>query len=538
MKRIKNVLFVVLAVSCLAASLFGVLPTSSQSTDNYSPWADLNDDGIIDIFDIVPVALAFGSSGTPLTKATIEYDSGWIDITGRQGQYITVTHGLNITDWNDENIDMSIMGKTSPDGELLRNLGLTGPAQGWNKTYGRTNVEYATALVQSFDGGYAVTGYTTSLGAGASDVWLIKTDASGNEQWNKTYGGAIDDSAYYIIQTADGGYALTGVTTSFGAGSYDAWFIKTDANGNMEWNKTYGGPNYDWADAVVQTTDGGYALACWTNKGWGSGYYDFWLIKTDANGNAQWNQTYGGPDYDVPWRVVQTGDGGYALFGTSYAWGSYNFWLLKTDANGNQQWNQTYGGTNDDYGYGFVQTNDDGYALGGRTNSFGAGSFDFWLVKTDAYGNMQWNKTYGGTGDEGNGLSLAQTGDGGYALGAPTNSFGAGNYDFWLVKTDSGGNQLWNRTYGGTGEDMRYAHAMIQTSDGGYAMTGHTNSFGAGLDDVWIVKTDAAGNALDGFKWYGLARVGSTPNTIKLYRGTDDEYWNYVRVRVWKPKTP
>jgi hypothetical protein len=535
MKRIRNVVFVVLAVSCLAASLFGVLPTSSQSTGTYNPWADINDDGIIDIFDIVPVALAFGSSGTPLTKATIEYDSGWIDITGRQGQYITVTHGLNITDWNDENIDVSVIGRTSPDGELLRNLGLTGPTQGWNRTYGNAQGDFAEHLVQTTDGGYAITGYTSSLGAGAGDVLLIKTDASGNEQWNKTYGGPNPDSAYYIIQTADGGYALAAMTMSFGAGSYEAWFIKTDANGNMQWNKTYGGTRADWANAVVETTDGGYALACFTDKGWGSGYYEFWLIKTDANGNAQWNQTYGGTDYDVPYGIVQTGDGGYVLGGASVALGNFNFWLLKTDANGNQQWNQTYGGTGDDAAYNVVQTSDGGYALAGRTNSFGAGSTDFWLVKTDASGNQQWNKTYGGTGVDLGYFGLVQIHDGGYALAGWTNSFGAGNYDFWLVKTDANGTMQWNKTYGGTGDDR--AHDLIQTADGGYAMAGFTSSYGAGLEDAWVIKTDPAGSALDGFK-YGLAWVSSTPDTIELYRGTDDEQWNYVRIRVWKPKNP
>jgi hypothetical protein len=524
-------------ISIVVAMLVGLPTIRSAGVGEYDPWADVNNDGKINILDITKLAICFGTSGTPFAGiATLEYDSGWIDIADRQGQYITVTHGLNITDLNDEKIGVDIAGKTSPDGELLRNLGLTGPAQGWNRTYGNAQGDFAEYLVQTTDGGYAIAGYTYSLGAGASDFWLIKTDASGNEQWNKTYGGTKDESAYYIIQTADGGYALTGVTTSFGGGFYNAWFVKTDAYGNMEWNKTYSKNPVgygDWADAVVQTTDGGYALACWTDN-FGAGYHDFWLIKTDANGNAQWNKTYGGSNYDVPYGIVQTGDGGYALGGASDALGNLNFWLLKTDANGNQQWNQTYGGTGEDAAYNVVQTSDGGYALSGRTNSFGAGSTDFWLVKTDASGDQQWNKTYGGTGVDLGYCGLVQTHDGGYALAGWTNSFGAGNYDFWLVKTDEAGNAQWNKTYGGTGEDR--ANGLIQTADGGYAIVGYTLSFGAGNEDAWVIKTDAVGNAKDGFKWYGLACAGFTPNTIRLFRGTDDEDWNYVRIQIWKKK--
>ena len=528
MKRIRNVVFVVLAVSCLAASLFGVLPTSSQGNDNYNPWADINDDGIINIIDIVKVALAFGSSGTPLTKATIEYDSGWIDITGRQGQYITVTHGLNITDWNDENIDVSVMGRTSLDGELLRSLGLTDPVQGWNRTYGGTNVDGAWAFMQTSDGGYALAGYTYSFGAGGGDFWLVKTDASGNAQWNKTYGGTGYESLNAFVQTSDGGYALLGSTNSFGAGYIDFWLVKTDSAGNALWNKTYGGTDYDGASVLVQTSDGGYALAGDTQS-YGAGEMDFWLVKTDASGNAQWNKTYGGTGRERYGDFVQTSDGGYALTGEtgSYGAGSVDAWLVKTDSAGNALWNKTYGGTNFDYSDDLVQTADGGYALAGFTQSFGAGSYDAWLVRTDSAGNTLWNMTYGGTGGD-YALDLVKTADGGYAIAGATETFGAGSSDFWLVKTDALGTMQWNKTYGGTNDDTPWA--LVQTVDDGYAIAGYTYSFGAGNRDIWLVKTDSLGN--------GLIWVGSTADTIKLYRGTTDTSWNYVRVRVWKPKTP
>jgi hypothetical protein len=257
------------------------------------------------------------------------------------------------------------------------------------------------------------------------------------------------------------------------------------------WSKTYGGTSNDEAHALVQTGDGGYALAGST-RSFGAGDNDFWLVKTDAAGNALWNKTYGGTYSDGAYALVQTGDGGYALAGytDSYGAGNGDFWLVKTDADGTALWNKTYGGTGYDYGYSVVLTGDGGYALAGRTDSYGVGNGDFWLVKTDAAGNMEWNKTCGGTANDG-AYALVQTGDGGYALAGYTWSFGAGRYDFWLVKTDAAGTVQWNRTYGGTSDDM--ASSVVQTSDGGYALAGRTDSYGAGNGDFWLVKTDADG---------------------------------------------
>ena len=232
MKIKKGLIVAILATFCLAVTLFATVPTRSQS-GVYNPWCDMNDDGIVDYRDINQVARIFGTSGTPLTKASVEYDSGWIDITDIAGQNITITHGLNITDWNDESIDLSIIGKTSPEGELQRYAGLTGQIQGWNKTYGGTGDDVADALVQTSDGGYALAGYTKSFGAGSHDFWLVKTDSAGNAQWNKTYGGTSMDYATALVKTVDGGYALAGYTRSFGVGLNDFWLVKTDASGNV-----------------------------------------------------------------------------------------------------------------------------------------------------------------------------------------------------------------------------------------------------------------------------------------------------------------
>jgi len=362
---------------------------------------------------------------------------------------------------------------------------------GWSQTYGGTENDGALSLLQTSDGGYAMVGYTCSFGAGEDDFWLIKTDETGNMQWNRTYGGTGTDIAICLVETSDGGYALVGYTESFGAGSNDFWFVKTDEAGNMQWNRTYGGTKGDYAFSLVETSDGGYTIAGYT-RSYGAGRDDFWLIKVDSSGNAEWNQTYGGWDDDGTIFLVQTSDGGYALAGMTESFGpaNDNFWLIKTDSSGNMEWNQTYGGTNGDYGFCLVQTSDGGYAMAGSTASLGAGNHDAWLVKTDAFGNMEWNKTYGGADADGC-SSLVQTSDGGYVLVGSTMSFGAGDDDFWLIKTDESGNIRWDRTYGGAGADI--AASLVATSDGGYAIAGYTFPDGAANSDAWLIKTDEQG---------------------------------------------
>jgi predicted secreted protein len=363
----------------------------------------------------------------------------------------------------------------------------------WSKTYGGTGSEFGGRVVQTSDGGYAVGAVTNSFGTGGNDVWLIKTDGAGNMQWNKTYGGSLDEAVYFVRQTSDGGYIMSGSTKSFGGGGEDSWLVKTDSAGTLQWNKTFGATGTERGWCVIQTADGGYTVAGWTNS-FGAGGADAWLIKTDGSGNMQWNKTYGAPGTDYGLSLVQTIDGGYAFAGstTSFGAGSADVWLVKTDASGNMQWNKTFGGTGYDEVYALVVTSDGGFAMGGTTWSGAAGNF--YLIKTDGAGNMQWNKTYGGTLDDYAG-DMCQTSDG-YALAGYTISFGAGGRDFWLVETDASGNMQWNMTYGGIGLDGAYA--FVQTSDGGYALTGSTSSIGAGGNDVWLIKVDSAGIVPEG----------------------------------------
>jgi hypothetical protein len=260
------------------------------------------------------------------------------------------------------------------------------------------------------------------------------------------------------------------------------------------WSRTFGGTSVDECYALQQTADGGYILGGKTLS-FGAGDYDVWLVKASECGDSLWSQTYGGTSWDRCASIQQTSDGGYILGGetASFGSGSYDFWLVKTNDIGDQVWSRTYGGDDMDGCESVRQTPDGGYILGGYTRSFGAGGYDFWLVKTDEEGGGLWDRTFGGNGEEGCN-SVRQTSDNGYILVGFTYSFGAGLRDFWLVKTNANGDSLWSRTFGGSGQDDCYS--VQQTSDGGYILAGYTESFGAGSMDFWLVKTNADGDSL------------------------------------------
>jgi len=300
-------------------------------------------------------------------------------------------------------------------------------------TFGGSSNDSGNSVQQTTDGGYIITGSTGTY----SDVLLIKTDSDGNEEWNKTFGGSDSDNGSSVQQTQDGGYIITGTIWSFGSGQQkDVWLIKTDSNGNEEWNQTFGGSDSDGGSSVQQTQDGGYIITGYTWS-FGSGYSDVWLIKTDSNGNEEWNKTFGGSDSDFGNSVQQTTDGGYII--TGYILGSV-VWLIKTDPNGNEEWNKTFGSSADE-GRSVQQTQDGGYIITGSTQSFGSGQEDVYLIKTDSNGNEEWNQTFGGSSNDW-GSSVQQTHDGGYIITGSTWSFGSGYSDVWLIKTDPQGNTV------------------------------------------------------------------------------------------------
>jgi hypothetical protein len=363
------------------------------------------------------------------------------------------------------------------------------------KAIGGANHDVGKSLIQTSDGGYAIAGGTTSFGAGKDDIdiYVVKLDANGNLQWTKTIGGPASEEGNSLIQTSDGGYAITGYTTSFGAGEDDVYVVKLDAKGNLQWTKTIGGKSVEKGSSIIQTSDGGYAIAGYTES-FGAGEADVYVVKLDAKGNLQWTKTIGGPKDDRGFSLIQTSDGGYVIAGytRSFSAGWTDVYVVKLDASGNLQWTKTIGGTEVDGGISLIQTSDGGYAITGTTNSFGTPSGDVYVVKLDANGNLQWIKTIGGTYND-VGRSIIQISDGGYAVAGETKSFGAGEADVYVVKLDAQGNLQWTKTIGGPKDDWGFS--LIQTSDGGYAIAGYTNSFGAGEADVYVVKLDKNGDA-------------------------------------------
>jgi parallel beta-helix repeat protein len=365
---------------------------------------------------------------------------------------------------------------------------------GWEKTYGGPSSDYGTCLVETNDGGFAIAGYTDSFGAGKSDFWLIKTASNGNIEWNKTYGGPDVEYAYSLIQTSDGGYALAGFTRSFGAGLTDFWLVKTDEYGNMEWNQTYGDENlHETAYDLVETSDGGYALAGEVDPFTLSSEPDCWLVKTDEVGNMEWNQTYGGEEHESASSLIQTSDGGYALAGEQTGTNSStnrvqsDSLLIKTDVNGNMEWNQTYGtGYSDDNSRSVLERPEGGYVLPIMMDSVVPERNDeFSIVKTDELGNIEWNKTYVDPYvSEIN--SLSRTADGGYIVTGRKSHF-------LLLKIDAQGNEEWTRVYGGMRMDI--GACVLETSDGGFAAVGSTGSFSNPSDfaNIYFIKTNAQG---------------------------------------------
>jgi hypothetical protein len=330
----------------------------------------------------------------------------------------------------------------------------------WFKTFGGSGNDEGWSVQQTSDGGFILVGWTWSFGAGGFDVWLIKTDADGNKLWDRTFGGRGSDYGYSVQQTRDGGFIIVGDTASFGAGWADVWLIKTDANGNKQWDRTFGGSGLDSGSSVQQTSDGGFILVGDTAS-FGAGGFDVWLIKTDADGNKLWDRTFGGGGSDWGSSVQQTSDGGFILVGYTTSFGAGDVWLIKTDADGNKLWDRTFGGGGSDWGSSVQQTSDGGFILVGYTASFGAGGFDVWLIKTDADGNKLWDRTFGGGGSDW-GSSVQQTSDGGFILVGWTWSFGAGGPDVWLIKTDADGNKLWDRTFGGSMVDRGFSVQQTQ----------------------------------------------------------------------------
>ena len=333
------------------------------------------------------------------------------------------------------------------------------------KLFGGPDFDFGNCVQQTSDGGYIVTGFTQSFGAGEEDVWLIKTDSNGNMVWDKTFGGTDEDVGFYVQQTSDGGYVVAGVKDDYVGGKGLIWLIKTDSNGNLMWDKTFEELQYHlegiWV-CVQQTSDGGYIVTG-----------GLWLIKTDSNGNLVWSRKLG----ETCNCVRQTTDGGYIITGMK----DYDIWLIKTNSTGNKEWDKTFGGGNNDHGFCVQQTTDGGYIITGKQHYIPEGDCYIWLIKTDSNGNMVWDKTHS---YDAVGYFVQQTTDGGYIITGYEWDFFSPNV--YLIKTNSAGNEIWDSKFGyGSG-----SYCVQQTTDEGYILTG----WGSGAD-VLLMKTDEYGRS-------------------------------------------
>jgi hypothetical protein len=415
----------------------------------------------------------FDSSGTFLTK--------WGSSGSGNGQmsgptYVAVDSSGNVyvTDQFNNRVEkFSTQGTPNP-----------APSIAWSQTYIGAGSGGANSMVQADDGGYVLAGsMDVSTGNGVitgRNVWLIKTDSIGNILWDQTYPGALSfTDPNSIVKTSNGGYLVACGTSIADGWPYEPWIIKIDSNGNLLWNKTYGGIENDAAVSAIQTADGGYAVIGTTNPS-----SKAWLVKTDSNGNRLWNKTYGGDYLNGVDSIVQTIDGGYTIAGSSSPSGNIaESWLFRTDSNGTMLWSKTYADATSATPNKLIQTTDGGYALAGSVNNYNL-SYRMWgsLLKTDANGNKQWNHTYVGIEYYGV-FSLSQTHDGGFAI------MGNGNLtQGLLVRTDSAGTILWSQSYTDIFQS-KWIDAMILTNDGGYAFAGWIWQADNGAD-AFLTKTN------------------------------------------------
>jgi len=414
----------------------------------------------------------------------------------------------------------------------------------WDKRFGGTGEDKLFSILQTSDGGCVIGGYSfsgiggdkTQLAWGSSDYWIVKIDSMGNKEWDKDFGGFYYDILTSINQTTDHGFIIGGHSSSSISGDKtqgcwggdDYWIVKTDSLGNKQWDKDFGGDLGDWLSSIQQTADGGYILAGTSESGIAgdktqatNGGYDYWIVKTDSLGNKEWDKDFGGNGIDVLNSVQQTGDGGYILGGHSMSgingdktevnWGASDYWIVKIDSLGNKLWDKDFGGTEYEVLHSIQQTSDSGFILGGISTSDISGNksqptwggLDYWIVKTDSLGNKLWDKNIGGAGDEDEFGNLTLTSDGGFLIAGTSYSAISGNKSeanlgseqSWMIKTNSLGNKVWDKTIFTVGHDESgYA---IETSDPGCyfianntiaGIGGYKTQDTCGANDYWIVK--------------------------------------------------
>jgi hypothetical protein len=414
---------------------------------------------------------------------------------------------------------------------LAQTLLAQSPDIQWQHALGGSGDDFFNSVKNTPDGGYILAGYTSSNDSdvagnnGLSDYWVIKLDQAGAIEWQKCYGGTNEDRAQWIQVTPDHGYIIAGYSESVdgditahhaSADTADCWIIKTDSLGNIEWERSLGGTSWEASTCIQNTIDGGYIMVATTESYDGDissthGGSDYWVVKLSSSGNIQWQKTYGGTSYDNPSFVIQLADESYMVTGHAYSadgdltsnHGVSDYWIIHLDTAGNIIWQKNYGGSFQDESINLIQTSDGGFMVAGFTNSTDGdvsshfSVSEYWLVKIDSLGILQWEKAYGGQGSEFN-TFVDQTADGGYIIsgGSGSNtgdvSFNHGVSDCWIVKTDPLGNIVWERSFGGPWFDS--ASEIIPTPGGGYIIAGRSMFTGGDLTecngayDGWVIR--------------------------------------------------
>ena len=364
----------------------------------------------------------------------------------------------------------------------------------FNNTFGDASYDYGRSLIELNDGGYLIAGNTSLLGDNYSNALLIKIDHTGKEMWKRDYTFSSVDRLNMVKELQDGSLVAAGFKISSTNYSKDILVIKTDAQGNLEWQRSYGDAQDETANSIDISIGGGFIISGEViNEN--TGFSLCYLIKIDNEGELDWSNTFGGSQNDNGLSVISTNDAGFAITGMTRSLGDSNgdVWLIKVNSNGEMEWERTYGGDDTEYGRTIQQTVDGGYIIIGQTESFGLGYNDAYLIKTDSQGNEIWSQTFGGQGTD-QGRQVVNTLDEGYLISGYTDSFGTlGGFNFWLVKANSLGELEWQRFYGEQGDDRGLSG--IQTSDGGYAIAGYTNSGTSSGSDILFIKTDDNGSA-------------------------------------------